>query len=180
VADLPIVDLGPDRTLDAGQVITLSPTVSADVVNYSWWPATGLNCTTCNTPQFVADKDVLYHLRVTTQYGCASEDEVRFSVACGKGAVYMPNAFTPNSDGKNDQFNIKGYGIQRVKSFRIFNRWGQMVFKKENFLPNDKYSGWDGYYNGRLADAGAYVYIVEVTCNEGKPVVVKGTVVLIR
>jgi len=55
-----------------------------------------------------------------------------------------------------------------------------MVFKKENFLPNDKYSGWDGYYNGRLADAGAYVYIVEVTCNEGKPVVVKGTVMLIR
>jgi gliding motility-associated-like protein len=180
VADLPVVDLGPDRTLDAGQVITLSPALSADVVNYSWWPATGLNCTTCKTPQFVADKDIRYRLRVTTQYGCTSEDEVRFSVACGKGAVYIPNAFTPNGDGKNELFNVRGYGIQRVKSFRIFNRWGQQVFLRENFLPTDRYAGWDGRFNGRMADAGAYVYIVEVTCNEGKPVVVKGTVMLIR
>jgi gliding motility-associated-like protein len=180
VADLPVVNLGPDRTVDAGQVITLSPAVSADVVNYSWWPATGLNCVDCKTPQFVADNDVVYRLRVITQYGCASEDEIRFTVACGKGAVYVPNAFTPNGDGKNEVFNIKGYGIQRVKSFRIFNRWGQLVFQRENFLPNDRYSGWNGMWNGKPADPGAYVYIAEITCNEGKPVVVKGTVMLIR
>lgn len=180
VADLPVVDLGPDRTVDAGQVITLSPTVSADVVSYNWWPAGGLNCTGCKAPQFVADKDITYHLRVTTQYGCESADDVRFTVACGKGAVYIPNAFTPNSDGKNDVFTIKGYGIQGVKSFRIFNRWGQIVFKREGFSANDRNFGWDGSYNGRPADPGAYVYIVEVTCNEGKTVVVKGTVMLIR
>lgn len=179
VADLPVVDLGPDRTVDAGQVITLSPSVSADVVNYNWWPSAGLNCTTCHAPQLVADKDIVYHLRVTTQYGCESEDDVRIFVACGKGAVYIPNAFTPNSDGKNDIFSIKGYGIQRVKSFRIFNRWGQLVFRRENFLPGDRNSGWDGAFNGKPADTGAYVYITEVICNEGKPIVLKGTVVLV-
>ncbi len=180
VADLPVVDLGPDRTTEAGQVITLSPTVSTDVVKYNWWPAGGLNCTDCKTPVFVADNDIVYHLRVITQYGCASEDDVRITVACGKGAVYVPNAFTPNSDGKNDVFTIKGYGIQRVKSFRIFNRWGQVVFKRENFSPNDRSFGWDGNINGRMAAPGAYVYIAEVTCNEGKAVVVKGTVMLVR
>jgi gliding motility-associated-like protein len=180
VADLPVVDLGPDRTVDAGQVITLSPAVSANVVNYNWWPATGLNCTNCNAPQFVADKDIVYHVRVTTQYGCESQDDVRIIVACGKGAVYIPNAFTPNGDGKNDVFYIKGYGIQQVKSFRIFNRWGQLVFQRENFLPNDRSFGWDGTFNGRPADPGAFVYITEVICNEGKPIVEKGTVVLIR
>jgi gliding motility-associated-like protein len=180
VADLPVVDLGADRTVEAGQVITLSPDVSADVVSYYWWPATGLNCTDCKAPQFVADKDIAYRLRVATQYGCTSEDEVRITVACGKGAVYIPNAFTPNGDGKNDVFNIKGYGIQRVKSFRIFNRWGQVVFRRENFIPGDRYYGWDGMFNGRIADPGAYVYIAEVTCNEGKAVVVKGTVMLVR
>ena len=180
VADLPVVDLGPDRTIDAGQVTTLSPTVSADVVKYNWWPSTGLSCTTCNAPQFITDNNIVYHLRVTTQYGCEAEDDLRIIVPCGKGAVYMPNAFTPNSDGKNDVFQIKGYGIQRVKSFRIFNRWGQLVFVRENFLPNDRNSAWDGTYKGRPADAGAFVYIAEVTCNEGKPIVVKGTVVLIR
>jgi gliding motility-associated-like protein len=180
VADLPVVDLGPDRTVDAGQVITLSPRVSADVVNYNWWPADGLNCTTCNAPQLVADKDIVYHLRVTTQYGCESEDDVRIIVPCGKGAVYIPNAFTPNGDGKNEVFSIRGYGIQRVKSFRIFNRWGQLVFGRENFLPNDRNSGWDGTFNGKPADPGAYVYITEVTCNEGKSIVMKGTVLLIR
>jgi gliding motility-associated-like protein len=180
VADLPVVDLGPDRTIDAGQVVTLSPTVSADVVKYNWWPATGLSCTSCKTPQFVADNDIVYHLRVTTQYGCESDDEVRIVVPCGKGAVYMPNAFTPNGDGKNEVFTIKGYGIQRVKSFRIFNRWGQQVFGREHFLPNDRRFGWNGTFNGKPAEAGAYVYIAEVTCNENKPIVVKGTVMLIR
>ena len=67
-----------------------------------------------------------------------------------------------------------------MKSFRIFNRWGQVVFSRENFLPNDRYAGWDGMINGRIAEPGAYVYIAEVTCNEGKPGVVKGTVMLIR
>ncbi|HEX6431163.1 MAG TPA: gliding motility-associated C-terminal domain-containing protein, partial [Niastella sp.] len=137
-------------------------------------------CTGCNAPQFVADNDIVYHLRVTTQYGCESEDDVRIVVPCGKGAVYMPNAFTPNGDGKNEVFNIKGYGIQRVKSFRIFNRWGQLVYGRGNFLPGDRKFGWDGMFNGRPADPGAYVYIAEVTCNEGKPIVVKGTVMLIR
>ena len=128
----------------------------------------------------MADKDITYHLRVTTQYGCESEDEVRIVVPCGKGAVYIPNAFTPNGDGKNDRFNIRGYGIQRVKSVRIFNRWGQQVFVRENFLPNDDSAGWDGATNGRIADPGAYVYITEVICNEGKSIVMKGTVMLIR
>jgi gliding motility-associated-like protein len=128
----------------------------------------------------VADKDITYHVRVTTQYGCEAEDDLRIIVACGKGAVYIPNAFTPNGDGKNDVFYIKGYGIQRVKSFRIFNRWGQLVFQRENFLPNDRNFGWDGTFNGKPADSGAFVYITEVVCNEGKPIVEKGTVVLIR
>lgn len=180
VGEIPIVNLGQDISVDAGSPVTLRPTLSNDIIHYNWQPSTGLNCTSCATPQFIADKDITYKLTVKTQYDCIASDEVRVQVTCGKGAVYIPNAFTPNNDGKNDRFNIRGYGIQLVKSFRIFNRWGQLVFTRDNFLANDSNAGWDGRFKGTIAEGGAYVYIAEVVCNEGKPVVLKGTVILVR
>ncbi|QEC42973.1 gliding motility-associated-like protein [Pseudobacter ginsenosidimutans] len=180
VGEIPTVDLGPDLTVEAGKSVTLQPVLSNDVVYYNWQPATGLSCINCATPRFIADKDITYRLTVRTQYQCEASDAINIKVACGKGAVYIPNAFTPNHDGKNDRFNIRGFGIQKVKSFRIYNRWGQLVFNRENFLPNDSNAGWDGRFNGQIAEGGTYVYITEVICNEGKPLVLKGTVILIR
>ncbi|WP_276479871.1 PKD domain-containing protein [Paraflavitalea pollutisoli] len=180
VGDIPTVDQGPDLSVDAGRPVVLNPITSSDVISYQWQPATGLNCITCSTPQFIADKDVAYRVSVRTQYNCESSDEIRITVTCGKGAVYIPNAFTPNGDGTNDIFFIKGYGIQQVNSLRIYNRWGQSVFSRENFLPNDRNAGWDGKVNGQVPESGAYVYIAEVICAEGKPLPLKGTVMLIK
>lgn len=180
VGDIPTVDLGPDLSVDAGRPITLNPVTSPDVISYNWQPATGLSCITCSAPQFIADKDATYRVTVRTQYHCESSDEIKITVTCGKGAVYIPNAFTPNGDGSNDVFFIKGYGIQQVKSLRIFNRWGQSVYSRENFQPNDRNAGWDGKVNGKVPESGTYVYIAEVICAEGKPLPLKGTVILIR
>ncbi|WP_315818427.1 PKD domain-containing protein [Paraflavitalea speifideaquila] len=113
VGSIPTVDLGPDLTVDAGQPIDFKPVISSDVVSYQWQPATGLNCTTCSNPRLIADKDAAFRLTVRTQYNCTASDEIRNTVVCGKGAVYIPNAFTPNGDGQNDVFYIKGYGIQK-------------------------------------------------------------------
>lgn len=180
VGEIPTVNLGPDLSVDAGKEVILKPIVSSDVVNYNWQPATGLSCTTCPSPRFIADKDITYLLKVRTQYNCEASDAVQIKVTCGNGAVYIPNAFTPNNDGKNDRFNIRGYGIQKVKSFRIYNRYGQQVFIRENFQHTDTNAGWDGRFNGQIVPGGAYVYIAEVICNEGKRVVLKGTLVLVR
>lgn len=180
VGSIPTVDLGPDLTVEAGQPIDFKPVTSSDVISYRWQPATELSCNTCSSPRLIADKDASYRLTVSTQYNCTASDEIRITVVCGKGAVYIPNAFTPNGDNNNDVFYIKGYGIQKVKSLRIFNRWGQIVFSRENFSPNDKNAGWDGKVNGQIPASGTFVYITEVVCNENKVLPLKGTVLLLK
>lgn len=180
VGNIPTVNLGADFTIDAGSLVTLNPTLSNDVTSYSWEPVTGLSCDDCASPQFIADKDISYQLKVSTQYNCEASSTIHITVACGKGAVYIPNAFTPDRNGRNDIFYIKGYGIQKVKAFHVYNRLGQLVFSREDFYPNDPNYGWDGRYRNIASPAGTYVYLAEVICNEGKPVVLKGTVILIR
>jgi gliding motility-associated-like protein len=180
VGDIPTVDLGPDRSVEAGQIVDLRPATSTDVIRYNWQPSTGLSCNTCSTPRLIADKEISYRLTVSTQYNCQASDDIRIFVTCGKGSVHIPNAFTPNGDNNNDFFYIKGYGLSKIKSLRIFNRWGQMVFNRENFSPNDKNAGWDGKVKGQVPESGAFVYVAEVICNEGKVLPLKGTVMLLK
>jgi gliding motility-associated-like protein len=180
VGSIPTVDLGPDLTVEAGQPIDFNPVTSSDVISYRWQPATGLSCNTCSSPRLIADKDASYRLTVSTQYNCIAADEIRITVTCGKGAVYIPNAFTPNGDNNNDLFYIKGYGIQKVKSLRIYNRWGQIVFSRDNFAPNDKNAAWDGRVKGQIPASGAFIYLAEVICNEGKILPLKGTLMLLK
>lgn len=112
-----------------------------------------------------------------TLFGCESERAVlpvEVKVCCDK-PVFVPTAFTPNKDGRNDLFGpaFSGYGYS-IKRMRIFNRWGQMVY--QSF-----YGGaWDGTFNGADADAGTYYYEVLVNCKEGGEQQFKGDVILIR
>ena len=90
-------------------------------------------------------------------------------------AIYAPNAFTPDGDGINDEFNIVGQGAIDYK-LEIFNRWGQMVYKSE-----DINTAWSGNFQGRPAPMGTYVYKVKTNAfNGGERMVKSGTVVLIR
>jgi gliding motility-associated-like protein len=182
VGSYPTVDLGADVVISAGQQHTFNPTVSNDVEKYLWQPATGLSCTNCARPDFFADDDITYRLTVTNQYNCSTSDEVRVTILCNKGAIYVPNAFTPNGDGKNDIFYIgQSFGVQEIKSFNIFNRWGQLVFSRKNIRANDRSSGWDGRIKGQPVETTTvFVYTIEAICNENLPVVIKGTVTLIK
>jgi len=182
VGNYPTVDLGNDIVITAGQQHTFNPIVSADVEKYVWQPITGLSCTTCARPNFVADQDITYSLTVTNQYNCSTTDEVNVKVLCNKGTIYVPNAFTPNGDGKNDIFYIgKSFGVQEIKSFNIFNRWGQLVFSRKNIQANEPGSGWDGRVKGQMVETTTvFVYTIEAICNEGLPVVIKGTVTLVK
>jgi gliding motility-associated-like protein len=88
--------------------------------------------------------------------------------------------FTPDGDGVNDILMVRGSGINTVKSFRIFNRWGEVVFEKANFSPNDKSQGWDGTARGVKAPTDVYIYTCEVTCENGNSFVYKGNVAIIK
>ena len=91
----------------------------------------------------------------------------------------MPNTFSPNGDGSNDIFYPRGKGLDRVKSLRIFNRWGEVVFEKTDFPINNAAFGWDGSFKGRKPQADVYIYQVEVFCDNGDIIKFDGNVALI-
>jgi gliding motility-associated-like protein len=86
----------------------------------------------------------------------------------------IPNAFTPNGDGVNDQVLVRGFGIVKM-NFRIYNRWGQLVFQS-----GDQATGWDGKYKGALQPMDAYAYILDVEFTDGSRTTKKGDITLIR
>ena len=94
--------------------------------------------------------------------------------------MFIANAFTPDGDGVNDLLVVQGKGVRVINSFRIFNRWGQVVFEQTNFQPNDKSFGWDGKIKGVQAAADVYVYTCEVVCENDVPFVYKGNTSIIR
>jgi len=101
-------------------------------------------------------------------------------VICMNANVFVPNTFSPNSDGNNDVFYIRGKGLERVKSLRVFNRWGEIVFEKKDFPVNDPSSGWDGKFKGNRPQADVYIYQVEVFCENGDIIRFDGNLALIQ
>ncbi|MBS1948241.1 MAG: PKD domain-containing protein [Bacteroidetes bacterium] len=177
---LPAISLPPEYAVLPGDAVTIEPTVSSDVVSWSWSPPDYLNCTDCASPTSAPLTPTVYTLTVKTAIGCTSSATVRVRLLCSERAVQMANAFSPNGDGNNDFFYPSGQGIKLVKKFQVYSRWGQLLFSKSNFPPNDRRYGWDGSLNYEPQPSGTYVYLVEIECFTGETFFVKGTVELIR
>jgi gliding motility-associated-like protein len=105
--------------------------------------------------------------------GCGSAtDDVTVTIFRG---LFIPNSFTPNGDGLNDQFRIKAYDNYKILKFVIYNRWGSIVYNSNNTT-----DGWDGTYKGYPQPMGAYIYYIEMQNSNGEKIVKKGTVQLLR
>ncbi|MBS1509928.1 MAG: PKD domain-containing protein [Bacteroidetes bacterium] len=179
VYPLPQINAGPDRVIGVGSSVAITPTGSA-VVNYLWSPATGLSCTSCYNTIATPKNTTAYTIRVTDANGCVNTDNINIVVVCNDKNVFIPNTFSPNNDGVNDIFYPRGTGLFTIKSMRIFNRWGEMVFQKVNLFPNDPSAGWDGRYNGRVQNADVYTYIIEIICENSQVLTYKGNITLIQ
>ena len=116
----------------------------------------------------------MYKVTAETTAGCKGEGYVRIRVYKGP-ELYVPTGFTPNKDGKNDTFYPFPVGIKNINYFRVFNRWGQIVFSSTRLL-----EGWDGKSNGVEQATGTYVWMAEGVTADNKIITRKGTVVLIR
>ncbi|MGC4037489.1 MAG: PKD domain-containing protein [Chitinophagaceae bacterium] len=180
VYPLPTVNAGPDIEAIIGSDIQLNAITSSDVINLEWSPVDYLSCTNCASTVSRPRAPVDYTITVKNEHNCIAKDDVKITVACAGGQVYIPSAFSPNNDGKNDRFVILGNGVRIVKSLRIYNRWGNLVFEKKEFYPGDTGGAWDGMYKGIEAPVGSYVYIAEMECNANETFVRKGTVTLVR
>jgi gliding motility-associated-like protein len=170
--------LPQDTTLQLGQSIQLqSYLYGGDVdpiISYSWSPFQGLSCADCQNPIASPYAEVNpYTVTITYNGHCTADASLVIYVTLS-GAVWAPDAFTPNGDGNNDIFYLYGYGIREV-NLKIFNRWGEKVFES-----HDQFWGWDGTYKGVLQNPAVFVYEANVTFLDGKTKFLKGSVTLIR
>ena len=163
-----------------GVPVTIPFTYSNDIITYTWTPAANLSCTNCANPSTTLTFDQTYTVMVTDSNNCSDTASILVKTICNEGNYFLPNTFSPNGDGVNDYFYPRGTGVYNIQSMSIFNRWGQLVFLRKNFAANSEQMGWDGTFNGKPAASDAYVYIVEVICNNAQVVALHGNVVLVR
>lgn len=175
VAAPPIVSAGNDTAVIAGQPIQLNA-VDVDgtgFTSYVWSPAEGLSDPDIADPTTVVTGDVTYTVVATSPFGCSATGSVKIGAITATG-ILVPNAFTPNSDGRNDLLKVNAFGVQ-LKYFRVYNRYGQLVF-----ATSDAGVGWDGSVGGQAAAMGTYVWTAAAVDDHGRPLEKNGTVILIR
>ncbi|HLA58398.1 MAG TPA: T9SS type B sorting domain-containing protein, partial [Puia sp.] len=180
VDSLPLVLIPTPDPVLAGTEVLIDPIVSADVISYDWSPPLYLNCTDCAAPITTPLTPMTYTVTVKTAIGCTSSTTVTIRLLCLQSGVNMANAFSPNHDGHNDYFYPTGSGVKIVKSFQVYSRWGQLMYSRANFPPNDLKYGWDGNINGIPQPSDTYVFVTEMICFSGENFILKGTVELLR
>lgn len=168
-----IADAGPrDTSLVIGQPLQLGATGST---NYLWTPSTWLDNPNIHNPIALPQDNIEYVVRVSNDIGCFDTDSIRVRIYRVKPDLFVPNAFSPNGDGLNDVFRPIPIGMKSLDVFRVFNRWGQMVYSG-----TDAKLGWDGTFGGRGQDAGTYVWYAEGVDYQNNTIKRKGYVVLVR
>jgi gliding motility-associated-like protein len=181
VGPIPTLELGAGALVVAGTAVTLNPvTTGGPIRDYIWSLNTLLSCNNCPNPVATINNNIVYSLKVITHYGCSASDTIGYRVFCKEDQIFIPNGFSPDGDGINDIFYIMGKGVSRIKHFRVFNRFGQVVFERNNFNVNDPNYGWDGKINGVPASPDVYVYTADVVCTAGAEFPYKGNVILVR
>lgn len=176
------VELGPDLQLDLGETAQLKPLFSLPPETFRWEPSDQIGCETdCETINWIPTASQTLHLTATSEKGCVASDSIRVAVNKVR-KVFIPNAFSPNFDGSNDYFTIYGVmpNIQQVEELMIFDRWGELVFEKTAFSPNDYSGGWDGTFRGKVQAAGIYVYVTSIRFLDGELIVYSGNISLVK
>jgi gliding motility-associated-like protein len=166
---------GNDTSIILGQPLQLN---ASGGVRYQWSPAFNLSSTTINNPMatFYEPVDtVIYKVLVYDEAGCHDSSFIAIRVFQSEPIIFVPNAFTPGNDGKNDILRPIAAGMTKIEYFRIYNRWGRLIFETTQ---NNK--GWDGSINGSPQGTQSYVWEVKATDYKGLSYFQKGTVTLIR
>jgi gliding motility-associated-like protein len=172
----PIPSVSISKSNDVNCTLSVSRLIAQGGVDYSWTPRSGLNNADIFNPIASPASTTWYKVRVTSDKGCTNEDSIEVKVIAGNPAegYLVPNAFTPNGDGKNDCFGMQSWGAVTEFELSVFNRWGERVF-----YTKDPRQCWDGKYKGKEQPSSAFVYQVSANGLCGK-IYRRGTVILIR
>lgn len=172
IMDLPKVRvLNSDTTIKYGQSIKLLATGAR---MYNWSPVSTLNNPNISYPIATPTEATRYIVGGLAANGCRSFDTLYVSVDY-KDNLFVPSAFSPNGDGKNDVFRVANVTFQRIVEFRVFNRWGQEIFSGAG-----NNVSWDGTWKGTPQNVGTYTYLIRVASPDGEVETYKGDVTLIK
>ncbi len=166
---------GRDTSIVASQPLQLNAT---GATTYLWSPSIGLSDPKIANPVAVLTSEtdsVTYKVTGYDAGGCNASDLVTVRVYKSQPEIFVPTAFTPDGDGKNDILKPITVGIVKLNYFSIYNRWGNQIF-----YTTELGKGWDGKWKGTAQSSGTYVYSTEGTDYLGNRVYRKGTIVLIR
>lgn len=173
-----IVDAGTDRIINLGDETTLISLYSpfGKLVSYSWSPVDSIDCITCDKVTVDPTATTVYYLTITDEDGCTSTDSVTVFVEKNR-KVYIPNIFTPNTDGNNDFFTaFTDQEARGIHLMRIYNRWGALIFEKRDFRPNIEFEGWDGTFKGSKVGQGTYVYVIHILFKDNEIIEYSGDI----
>jgi gliding motility-associated-like protein len=178
------VDLGPDIRLELGKNIqlTLDAINANPPIRITWEAAdsTWLSCLDCDNP--IVDslfQDNTFEVLVVDALGCRGENSINVVIEKPR-KIYVATGFTPNGDGVNDIMFVQGQESAFIKSFRVYDRWGEMVFRSFDFRPNDINLGWNGMFRDQPMLQEVYVWVIEVEYLDGYREVLHGQTTLIR
>ena len=154
--------------------------VIADIL---WASNPALSCTDCPGPMVTITENSVFTVTITDDQGCMADAQVSLSLNPESivNSIYIPNVMTTRSVSGNNRFYPQGnFGQTSRFSMQIFDRWGNEVFESLDELVNDPTSGWDGSFNGSQANSGVYVYIIEITNEQGSTEIFHGDITLIK
>lgn len=172
VNPLPDVIATPDDTLvKYGSDIQLT---ASGASFYTWSPVASVNYANSSAPMATITEPVVFIVTGIDGNGCGNSDTIIVNVDY-RSPITLPNAFTPNGDGRNDVFRLGNIAYQKLQEFRIYNRWGQEVFST-----TDPKKGWDGSYHGQPQEMGVYHYLIRLVTPGGGVSNYKGDVTLMR
>ncbi len=176
-----MVNAGNDQEVELGDPAFLNGYISMmNGLEHYWVSGDSLECEECLFQRFLPTLSGWHYLIGKNENGCTEIDSVFINVLPIKNE-FIPNAFTPNGDGLNDRITVfANKAATEVLIFRIFDRWGEMVYEGKNFPPNDPQFGWDGSYKGKPLNPAVFTYYAEVAYLDRTVAFVKGDITLLR
>ncbi len=171
VVDIPNTIGVKDTSIKFNECVQLYGTQAS---YYSWSGPDGLICAGCTTINPCLTETTTFYITGYNSKRCKQVDTVVVKVDLDCGEMFIPSAFSPNNDGKNDILYVRGRCLKNL-TLEIFNRWGEKVFET-----SDQNIGWDGTQNGKPLNTGVYVYKLEGTTYDNQQYIKKGNITLLR
>lgn len=169
-----------------GEEITLEPIITNTHPNIDlFWtsdnPQYKITCTDCEEPTVQPLSETTYYLNIfDANTGCTAVDSITYQVRRNKREVYIPNIFSPNGDGQNDEFGILGGDVVRISTLSIYDRWGMRLMHVEDVEPDAPEAFWDGTSQGQDLAPDTYSYVAQVRYLDGLEKVMKGQITLVK